>query len=51
MNHNSLRLAKISIAVLGLAFFAAACQGHYSPRNHIDDIPPKPGHVKTKYYH
>ena len=42
---------KLMIAAFALAFAAAACQGHYNPRAHIDDVPAEPGFVKKNYYH
>lgn len=42
---------KSMFVLIGLAVLASACQGHYNPRVHVDEIPAKPGHVQHKYYH
>ena len=39
---------KLMIAAYVLAFAAAACQGYYNPRAHIDEVPAEPGLVKKK---
>ena len=39
------------IAAFALVFVAAAFQGHYNPRAHIDEVPAEPGLVKRKYFH
>ena len=42
---------KFMIAAFALVFVAAACQGYYNPRAHIDEVPAEPGLVKKKYYY
>lgn len=42
---------KFIIAAFALTVVATACQGHYNPRVHIDEVPAEPGMIKKKYYH